>query len=419
VDIVHARAAAPTTDELLAQLPPLPDVTRPFFGGPAHLATDLGREDLEHLRELISERFLDWMLAELTTDLPSVADALRTVGPSGVALRARPSNTINALTVPTRDGVLIVYNIGLYSMLHSVASVVSQEATAPSFDDFDAFEKRVDWLSSMVDWATSPAAEPRILVAEMTDDQRNLAANMAGRAQRFAMCHELGHALDVARRPTDTVRPAEVQGVAVSAVRDAWDREFEADAAGLAMLVQALEARKRDPVGALIGAELFLNTAGMLQASAEPSDATSHPPADDRLAHIRQQFLHTLGERALEVFRPAAPVRQILERLRGAVDQAVQSRRSATEQELQHRFARYAASNESMDNAERAAFATDVAHLLLNSPTATLRFLQSQLAAPPGADEPAAGSPQRLLAYNAALNFEPALRAAIGLNDLR
>src|ERR1700753_3881588 len=113
------------TAELLARLPPLPDIKRPFFKGPDELAQSIREGGGEFLEEMISGRFLDFMLNELLTNLPDVSRNLEKLGPAGLVLQARPSNTINALTVPTRDGVVIIFNLGFYSLLSSAAQAVA------------------------------------------------------------------------------------------------------------------------------------------------------------------------------------------------------------------------------------------------------------------------------------------------------
>lgn len=68
------------------------------------MAKRVASGDDAYLEEMISGRFLDFMLRELLEHLPDVAQRIASLGPAGLVLQARPSNTINALTVPTRDG---------------------------------------------------------------------------------------------------------------------------------------------------------------------------------------------------------------------------------------------------------------------------------------------------------------------------
>lgn len=264
------RDARPNTAELLARLPPLPDVKRPFFGAPDQFAKDLDERNAGLVQEMISGRYLDFMLNELLAGLPDVKRSVEGLGPAGLILEARPSNTINALTVPTQDGVVIIYNLGFYSMLYSVSTAVAVVAEKQP-DGAHA----VEWLSGLVDWATSRAMEPRTTPLELDDEQKSLATNIAAQAQRFAMCHELGHvvAYDKTEEP---VRTATVDGVAVSALRDTWEKEYGADADGLEMFVRVLASQSKSASGALVGAELFLNAAGMLQQSSV-DEGQAHP----------------------------------------------------------------------------------------------------------------------------------------------
>lgn len=406
------RDARPNTAELLALLPPLPDVKRPFFQGPDHLAKNLDEGDVEFFKEMISGRFLDFMLSELLAALPDVARSLESLGPAGLVLQARPSNTINALTVPTRDGVVIIYNLGFYGMLYSVSTAVALVATRPS-DGTQA----VEYVSGLVDWATSRAKEPRITPLELDDEQSSLATKIAAKAQRFAMCHELGHviAFDNAEEPDHT---ATVEGVAVSALRDTWDKEYAADRDGLGMFLRVLASQGKSASDALVGVELFLNAAGMLQESS-PDEGQAHPPPDDRLLRVRNQFLDVFREQALDLAQPAMVLRDILEAFRHTVTREVRRRRAETTGQLTEAFESYAARVSSMTREEKRAAAEHVSRFLLASPGATLDFLHEMIFAPRGSDEPDGGSPTRLLAVNAALHFEKPLQAAIEIPRLR
>jgi hypothetical protein len=402
------RDARPNTAELLAQLPPLPDIKRPFFQGPDQIAKNLDDAgDVDLIKDMISGRFLDFMLSEVLAGLPDIAQRIKSVGPAGVILQARASNTINALTVPTRDGVVIIYNLGFYSMLYSVSIAVALVAGGTPV---------VGWLSDLVDWATSPAKEPRAAPLELEDEQSKLATNIAAQAQRFAMCHELGHviAFDSAEEPGHT---ASVEGVAVDALRDTWDKEYAADRDGLGMFLRVLASQGKSASGALIGAELFLNAAGMLQESST-DEGQAHPPPDDRMFRVRNQFLEAFGESALVLAQPAMGLRGILEDLRGAVAQEVRQRRAETKRQLIEAFEAYAAAESSMTPDEKRAAAKQVSQFLLDSPGATLDFLHETLFTPLASGEPNTGSPKRLLALNAALHFEKPLQAAIELPRL-
>jgi len=406
------RDARPNTAELLARLPPLPDVKRPFFQGPDHLSKDLDEGDVELVTEMISGRFLDFMLSELLAGLPDVSRSLESLGPAGLVLQARASNTINALTVPTRDGVVIIYNLGFYSVLYSVSTAVALIATRPS-DGTQA----VEYISGLVDWATSRVKEPRVTPLEFDNEQSSLATNIAAQAQRFAMCHELGHVIefDSAEEPGHT---ATVEGVAVSALHDTWDKEYAADRDGLDMFLRVLASQGKSASGALIGAELFLNAAGMLQESSI-NEGQSHPPPDDRLFRVRNQFLDAFGETALVLAQPAMELRGILEAFRHEVTHEIRRRRAETTRQLTEAFESYAARASSMTQDEKRAAAKQVSRFLLASPGATLDFLHERIFAPRGSNEPGGGSPTRLLAVNAALHFEESLQAAVEIPRLQ
>jgi len=402
--------APPSTADLLARFPPLPEVKRPFFR-PDEVARSVAEGDIAYLEEMISGRFLDFMLRELLADLPDVTEQIACLGPAGLVLQARPSNTINALMVPTRDGVIIIYNLGFYGMMYSFSQAVSL-----TLEQHDT-RKAIEYLSGLVDWATSRAKEPRVQPLEIGEEAQGLATNLAAQAQRFAMCHELGHVMAFDRTEA-AVRTAKVADVAVSAIPDTWEKEYAADGDGLVMFLRVLASQGKSAAAALIGAEVFLNAAGILQESSA-DEGHAHPTPDDRLARVRSQFQHACGERACELAEPSMAVRHIMDVLRGSVKQEVRRRRAETARQLTDAFESYAARVSSMTMDEKRAAAKHLSRYLLASPGATLDFLYERIFAPKGIDEPDGCSPARLLAINAALHFEKPLQAALDIPRLQ
>lgn len=403
-----ASDAPASTAELLAKLPPLPDVKRPFFQ-PEQVAKSVADGDTRSLEEMISGRFLDYMLTEILAELPDVEEHIASLGPAGLVLQARPSNTINALMIPTPDGVVIVYNLGLYSMLYSFSQAVSL-----ALEQHDATQA-VHWLSSLVDWATSRAKEPRTVEPiQLKEESSSLASNLASRAQRFAMCHELGHVITFDRAETAD-RSANVAGVPVSVLQDSWNKEYAADRDGLKMYLRVLASRGQTAASALIGAEVFLNAASTVQESSG-EESQAHPPADERIARVRSDFEAECGDQASEQAGPSKTVRSISEALRNYVRQEVQRRRTATTAQFKKALESYAERAPDMAEEEYRAAAKRLSRFLLDSPGATLDCLHEVIFAPKGSDEQDGGSPARILAVNAALHLEKPLQEAIELH---
>ena len=205
--------------------------------------------------------------------------------------------------------------------------------------------------------------------------------------------------------------------VTVNALSDTWDKEYAADRDGLKMFLQVLASQAKSASGALIGAELFLNAAGMLQESSG-DEGQAHPPPDERIFRVRNQFLDAFGENALVLAQPAIGLRGILEGFRRQVADGVRRRRAETAARLAEAFESYGARALSMTGDEKRSAAEQVSRFLLQSPGATLDFLHERIFAPLAADEPSTGSLARLLALNAALHFEKPLQASIELPRL-
>lgn len=399
-----------TTAALLATLPPLPDIVRPLLQA-EQVAKGVASGETRDLADMLSGRFLDYMLDEVLAALPDVRAHVASLGSAGLVLQARPSNTINALMIPTPDGVVIVYNLGLYGMLFSFSRAVARALAS------DDVTEAVHWLAGLVDWATSRAKEPRTMnEIELDDDATGLAANLASRAQRFTLCHELGHVIRF-NRAERAARKASIGGVLVTALQDSCDKEYAADRDGLGLYLRVLASQHQGAAAALIGAEVFLNAASMVQESSM-DEREGHPPAEERIARVRHEFNAALGDRATEESAPAKAVRTLMEGLRVHVRHEVQRRRTLTTEQFMTDLHAAAAQAPSMTREETMAAAKRLSRLLLDSPGATLDCLHDVIFAPWGSNEPAGGSPARILAVNAALHLEKPLQESIELQRL-
>lgn len=401
---------ARTTADLLAELPPLPQFQRPFVNDLASLVDGEADNDFTLLRDLVSGHYLDYLLTDVLAALPEVRAAIDSLGPAGLVMRARPTNTMNALTVRTRDGVLIIYNIGFYSLLYSLASAVSWEVQHVQRAAQVPSAETVEWLAVLADWATSLAQEPRIASFTPIDDH-GTTATLAGYAQRFALCHELGHVLALSTA-SEPLRSASVQGVQVDALATSWQGEYDADSTGLDLLVQLYRSQDRPAGEALVGAVIFCEAAAIV-APAEPT-GSDHPPADERVARIGAHFadLATIKEAGA-----AIGVRELLYVLRERVRARVQEQRSAVTAELNAQFAAYASLVEPTEEQRRTA-AWTASRLLLRSPGATLEFLRGRLFAPMGDHEAPTGSVERRFAADVGVHLEQPLQDAIGLSSM-
>jgi hypothetical protein len=400
-----------STAELLAKLAPLPDVKRPYLTpeGAAKMAAD---GEADYLQELISGQSLNNIRDDLLEHLPDIREKIGSLGPAGLNFQARPSNTINALTIPTADGVLIVYNLGLHGMLYSFSRAVCN-----ALDQKNAFDA-TQYLASLVDWATSRAKVPCYSgIIDVAEESASLAANIASRAQRFAICHELGHVLALEPNAVAS-RSAKVASVTVKALPDSWDREYNADREGLAMYMRQLDSRGKSRAAALIGAEVFFNSAGILQESSE-DEGDDHPPSDDRLFAIRAQFREACGDQADKLAGPSAVLRSIFDPLRKFVSAEVKRRRAETKSKLDTAYDAYEARASELTKGDKRAFASRFARFVNYSPGATLDFLHAKIFAPRQDEEAEGGSEGRIFAVNAALHLEKSLQEAIDLPKLR
>jgi hypothetical protein len=161
-----------------------------------------------------------------------------------------------------------------------------------------------------------------------------------------------------------------------------------------------------------------MNTADLLQEFSE-DQSDSHPPADARIARIRDAFAGLRGASAPEDAAPSQAVRRIMDRLRTGVLAEVRRRRSDTRAAFEAALARYATQAPAMSQDDMRAAARDLSRYLLKSPGATLACLHEAIFAPLAPEEPSGGSPARLLAVNAALHLEKPLQEAIELDRLR
>ncbi|MBP2417545.1 hypothetical protein ACFFOM_11940 [Microlunatus capsulatus] len=368
-------------------------------GVPAHLVA-----------QLVSGSMLAPVLQELLAALPDVTSAITSLGPAGLVVEERGSSTINALTVPTGDGMVIVFNAGLSSALMSVCAAVSRmtaslpgthrDASAGDPDLHSAAGALME-LAVLVDWATSRARKP--IHGRSDASVTELELTMAHHATRFGLCHELGHVLAFVDQREQVTEPVQVETVVLDALQDGWEREHEADRVGLKLYRQVLAVEQESQCWAPIGAEVFLQTAGMLEDQLPGSDVNRHPSVDERLVRLRSQFLE-VDEPADDLASLAADIRRHLEGGRGFLREDIPTRRTSTIEVLDDMFSLYGKAEAQLSEEDKIGLGRQVALFLTQrSAGATLDYLHRKLWAPASALEVERGrpSPERNLAQYA------------------
>lgn len=204
----------------------------------------------------------------------------------------------------------MVFETGLFTMLHLIAKVIVQAAPVTQDDESLAFSFDIHEVRAHLD--TVPTTTQRlfeVLVAYaltgqpafarpylLPQHQANLARVLADAAELFVVGHEYGHVV-AGHLEEGTQRTQILGGNPFQEIVQNWASEFEADSIGLLLADMAMKLRGVDSSVSYIGSDLFLTCADLLGKavstirSGDPDRGAispTHPPAHLRRDRLRK-----------------------------------------------------------------------------------------------------------------------------------
>jgi hypothetical protein len=223
-----------------------------------------------------------------------------------------PSGRMNAFAYRAGGPVLTLFNVGLFGMLNGLSKLLSLafpfKRTADGKTRFAVGNEHFSaqllstpgikhrfvelFRAYIVDGDMSFA--PRYLLGK---ERLRLQQIILKSAELFVVGHEYGHVIngDLTRARS---RAAALAGRKVSELHFGWRREYQADARGLEIMIQAMRNDRVFIPASVIGAGLFFAASHMMERIAEglrsgsfeleqPNTRSSHPPPVARELHLR------------------------------------------------------------------------------------------------------------------------------------
>ena len=252
------------------------------------------------------------------TDLDPALAAL--IAPGQIFMRTVEKAQVQAMTVQRNGKPVIIVNRGLALFLYRIARAFSPQVIvrgpgdppAPSMDESAGL-----MASSVLDWMASPVRAPLISADwPVSDREKRTAENFTTAAERFVICHELGHVLlrdKIAELPDGDVPQMELESFDTRAVTE----ELMADRWATRMVVDSMTAGGFDVRAAAVGVHYFLETLEAAEMVGAIAADNAHPPARDRLLTCHEALEERFGERFGYVQSWAAELNQLLAQLWG------------------------------------------------------------------------------------------------------
>lgn len=279
----------------------------PEFGAPD---TDPVARSLDNNLQLVL-RFLR------QAGLDPAADAL--LAPGQISIRTIPQARVQAVTVSDGGKHRIIVNRGLAMYLYRLARIFSRhvidrgpgDPPAPSEDESGRL------MAPVLDWMASLARAPLISEDwEIADRERRTAENYTTAAERFVICHELGHVLlhhSIAELSDDSLPDVELESFDTRAMTE----ELLADRWATRLVMDSMHADGLDVRAAAVGIHYFLEALEAAETVGAITADEAHPPARDRLSLCHAALEERFGDRSGYVQSWAIELNQLLFRLLG------------------------------------------------------------------------------------------------------
>ena len=243
------------------------------------------------------DRFVNLVKA-LPAELSSSRDWL--LNPSNVAFLVGQTPRLNALSMRTATGYLIVLNQGQITLMYKVIRAICTRISIPS-EPNQELDDLAEIVAQILDWLRSAYNVPISQDFAIGPEQLRIAVDLAVLAETFILCHELSH---IFRRHLDGRQEEaflNVDGMEFNALQPRFEEEVAADLSGVQLLLDVAPHLGFTVEVAVAGYELYLFSLMLLEYAmsgydpSPPPLSADHPPARYRLGVLRQHVAGDLG----------------------------------------------------------------------------------------------------------------------------
>jgi tetratricopeptide (TPR) repeat protein len=204
-----------------------------------------------------------------------------------------PIESVNAESIIAPNGgwVVVVRN-GLFAFIYELARILSTRFVAVDREGKRPFAEALTDMqvtsSLLREFFTRFASigVPRGRDFPIAPPQMMIANGLAMAAERFVICHEIGHLSLGHLKQSATKAWRSDDGLEFRFVQKNWEEEFAADRTGTNILLRSASSNE-DKLTAYAGVELFLQMCTVLEDMQQFKGSWTHPPTRQRLNNIR------------------------------------------------------------------------------------------------------------------------------------
>ena len=254
---------------------------------------------------------LEQVTQGLQAEVPEMREFLR--DERAVLAAAHDVGDLNARTLAAENGGwLIVFNQGLVTFIYKAArSMATRIQFAPSnaTDPIDlsgalSLEQVADLFISMFEWYRVVGV-PFGPDFPIRDEQLRFASRLTAESEKFILAHEVAH--HVLGHTRAGTRSLSVSDTVVQELDVDRRDELDADALAIRMALESISSS--DGVSAshaYAGAELVFQVMTLFEEYDKTPEVSSHPPARERLDHLRTALLDVADARSVPIVRDLA-----------------------------------------------------------------------------------------------------------------
>jgi hypothetical protein len=250
-------------------------------------------QQMDPFRELYKE-----LVHALPDDLSSTRDWL--LDPSNVAFLVGRTPRLNAVTIPSATGYLVVLNEGQITFMYKVIRAVCTRVAIPN-EPNQELDEVAGIIAQALDWLRSAYNVPVSQDFDIGPEQLRMATYFSVLAETFILCHELSHIFRGHLKGQREEDFLEFDDLQLKALQPRFEEEVAADIAGVRLLLDVAPRLGYTMEAAAAGYELYLFSVMLLEyamsgyADSPPPQSPTHPPARYRIGLLRESVTKELG----------------------------------------------------------------------------------------------------------------------------
>lgn len=219
---------------------------------------------------------------------------------SNVDFRVGQTPRLNAFSVRTATGCLVVLNTGQITFMYKVIRAICTRIGI-SGEPIQELDDVAGIIAQALDWLRSAYNVPISQDFAIGSEQLRIASYFAVLAETFILCHELAHIVRGHLSGRDEEPFLNVGGVELKALRPKFEEEVAADLSGVRVLLDVAPRLGYTQEAAVAGYESYLFSVMLLEYAisgydpSPPPLSAKHPPARYRLGTLRRYVATELG----------------------------------------------------------------------------------------------------------------------------